>query len=155
MVSVLERDFLSLNLKQPPPAAFRSIDFHGNSPTLCRAHCPPRRPAFARRSWHLVPLAQAALLVGHLEGSGSLRSTGKVPQQPAAGSGSGVGLHLFAHPLSRHLRHIYLAARKIEYCVLSLGRELDVPRAALHRPDRLRLYPAARDSPAVHGHQPA
>ena len=151
------RDYLSLNLEQPPLAAFRSRHFHGNSPTTCRAHCPPRSSASARRPGHVVSLAQAALAARHhshrrisagasalelrgAERPGSLRRAGEVPQQPAAGARAGVGLHLPAHPLSRWLRRLYLAARQIERCVLPVGRELDVPGAALHGADRLRLY---------------
>jgi hypothetical protein len=53
------------------------------------------------------------------------------------------------------LRRLHLAARQVEHRLLPLGRQLDVHRPALHRPDRLRSTSAARHPPALHGHQPS
>ena len=52
------------------------------------------------------------------------------------------------------LRRLYLAARQIQRRLLPLGRQLDVCRPALDRPDRLPLHRSARVAPALPGHQP-
>ena len=67
-----------------------------------------------------------------------LRRAGKVPQFPASCARARMGLHLPAHPVSRPLRHVHLAARKVERRLLSLGRQLDVRCSALDGPDRHR-----------------
>ena len=127
-----------------------------------------RRRAFTRRAGHELRLAQAALAARHcahrgisagapaLELRGAqrparLRRPGEVPQQPAAGARAGVGLHLPAHPLSRLLRSMDLAARQVEHCLLPMGRELDVYPPALHGPRGVRVHRAARLAAALHG----
>ena len=89
------------------------------------SHCVPARElAFIWRKLHsllgVIPIG--AFLLEHLlsnfealEGPAGLRRAGQVPQRPAAGARSGVGLHLPAHPLSRRLRRLHLAARQVQH----------------------------------------
>ncbi len=74
----------------------------------------------------VIPIG--AFLVEHLlsnfealKGPAAYAAQVKFPQYAAAGSRAGVGLHLSAHPLSRHLRRLYLAARQVERGLLPLG----------------------------------
>ena len=50
------------------------------------------------------------------------------------------------------LRRLDLAARQVQHRLLPVGRQLDVPGPALHRPHRLRLHRSARLASALHRH---
>ncbi len=139
-----KRELPSLNLRQLRPAPLGATFSMATAQSSAAPHCPPRRRASARRPGHQLHLAQAALAARHrshrrfsagapalelrgAERPGRLRRAGEVSQQPAPGARAGVGLHLPADPLSRHLWRLDLAARQIEHRLLPVGRELDVP----------------------------
>ena len=159
---------------KPVSAALRSL--HGHCPTssyavLC-APGPPRRAAAPRRPGLLLYLAQASLAFGHyphrrlpsrahsVEHRGAQRTgrvcrPGQVSERAAAGAGAGVDVHFHPHPVSRDLRGLHLAARKVERRLLPLGRELALRFTALDWHYCFHLHHPARAAAAFSGGEPA